>query len=94
MPPPAAHTPAFPVNGIDSGLDRATPPVIVTPLIETAGSLDAPKAPIVSTEPPPMIVAADPAPSRNTLLVIVTPPAKVPGPMVIVSPSCAALTAA
>ena len=50
---------------------------------------------MVSTEPPPrMLVDAAPAPCRCKLVVIVTPPAKVPGPTVIVSPSCAALTAA
>ena len=39
-PPPAAKTPSWPVNGVDSGLDRVTPPVIVTPSIETVGSAD------------------------------------------------------
>jgi hypothetical protein len=63
------------VNGIDTGLDRVTPPVIVTPLIETVGSLDAPKLPTVITEPPPlMIVAPAPAPTNLTLLSIVKPP--------------------
>src|SRR5215469_8293533 len=47
-PPPAAHTPSFPQTGTDIGLDRARPPVIVTPLIDTTGSPEAPKAPIVS----------------------------------------------
>jgi hypothetical protein len=94
-PPPAANAPSTPVNGTDSGLDRVTPPVMVTLLIDTVGSLDAPKVPMVSTGPPPRImVAADPAPRSWTLVVMVTPPAKVPGPMVIVSPSWAALTAA
>ena len=41
-----------------------------------------------------MIVLFDPAPIRLTLTSIVTPPAKVPGATVIVSPSWAALTAA
>src|SRR5580704_11090486 len=58
IPPPAAQTPAFPVNGIDSGLDRATPPVIVIPLIDTVGSLDAPNMPIVSTCLPPRMRVA------------------------------------
>ena len=35
MPPPAAQTPALPNSGTDTGLDRASPPVTVTPLIET-----------------------------------------------------------
>ena len=62
--------------GIDSGLDRATPPVIVTPEIETVGSVNAPKAPIVSTDPPPRItVELAPAPTSLTLTSIVTPPA-------------------
>src|SRR6266511_3937815 len=39
-PPPSANTPSWPTNGIDSGLERVTPPVIVTPSIETVGSLD------------------------------------------------------
>jgi hypothetical protein len=42
MPAPSAMTPASPSNGIDTGLDRAAPPVIVTPEIETVGSVDAP----------------------------------------------------
>src|SRR4029079_18333852 len=37
-PPPAAKTPSCPVNGVDSGLDRVTPWVIVTPSIETGVS--------------------------------------------------------
>ena len=41
-PPPRAITPSSPVNGTDSGLDRATPPVMVTPEIETVGSAEAP----------------------------------------------------
>jgi hypothetical protein len=43
MPPPAAHCPATPKNAdcVDAGLDRATPPVIVTPEIDTVGSVDA-----------------------------------------------------
>ena len=41
-PPPVAYTLSAPVNGIDSGLDRVIPPVMVTPLIDTVGSLDAP----------------------------------------------------
>src|SRR5436309_698684 len=54
-PPPAANTPSCPTNGVDSGLDRVMPPVIVTPSMETVGSVDSPKAPIVSTGPPPLI---------------------------------------
>src|SRR5213078_192033 len=61
-PPPSAITPSSPTNRVDSGLDRATPPVIVTPSIETVGSLDAPKMPIVSTEPPPLMIV-DSAPA-------------------------------
>src|SRR5216684_1951603 len=68
MPPPAAQTPALPVHGTDSGLERVTPPVTVTPSIETVGSLAAPKVPIVRTGPPPlMIVRPGPAPVRLTL---------------------------
>src|SRR5215472_10353561 len=48
-PPPAAHRPGTPKTRSDTGLERATPPVIVTPLTDTAGSLEAPKAPMVST---------------------------------------------
>src|SRR6266511_1847239 len=54
-PPPSANTPSWPVNGIDSGLERVRPPVIVTPSTETVGSLEAPKVPIVRTGPPPLI---------------------------------------
>src|SRR6516165_85151 len=94
-PPPRAITPSSPVRGADSGLDRATPPVMVTPEIETVGSVDAPKTPIVSTEPPPRsTVEPAPAPVIFTLTSIVTPPAYVPGAMVIVSPLRAAPTAA
>src|SRR5512142_337625 len=68
MPPPAAQTPSFPVHGIDSGLERVTPPVIVTPSTETVGSLDAKIRPIVMTGPPPlMIVRPGPAPASFTL---------------------------
>ena len=78
-----------------SGKESLTPPVIVTPLNRHRrlgpGLLD----PIVTTGPPPlMIVFADPAPIRLTLTSIVTPPANVPGAIVIVSPSWAASTAA
>ena len=74
-PPPAAKTPSWPVNGVDSGLDRVMPPVIVTPSIETVGSDEAPNSPIVSTGPPPlMIVRLAPAPTSLTLTSIVTPP--------------------
>src|SRR5712691_9536750 len=94
MPPPAANTPSWPVNGIDSGLERVTPPVIVTPSIETVGSLEAPKVPIVRTGPPPlMIVWAEPAPASLTLLSIVKPPSYVPAAIAIVSPLCAAASA-
>jgi hypothetical protein len=76
IPPPSAKTPSSPVNGLDCGLDLVTPPAIVMPWIDTVGSLDAPKVPIVSTGPPPRIVVeADPAPTSFTLVSIVTPPA-------------------
>jgi hypothetical protein len=76
MPPPAAQTPSFPLHGIDSGLDRLTPPVIVTPSIETVGSLAAKILPTVITGPPPlMIVRPGPAPAILTLRSIVNPPA-------------------
>ena len=42
IPPPVAHTPGIPKKGIDSGLVCARPPVIVTPLIATVGSVVAP----------------------------------------------------
>ena len=51
--------------------------------------------PIVSTGPPPEILVAEgPAPIRSTLRSIVTPPANLPGPILIVSPASAAFTAA
>ncbi len=72
-----------------------TPPVIVTPLIETVGSVEPLVTPIVITGPPPrMIVAAAPEPTSRTLLAIVIPPENVPSPIRILSPSCAASTAA
>ena len=74
-PPPMAHTPATPKIGTDSGLERAIPPVIVTPLIDTTGSRVAPKAPIVSTwRPPRMIVDDAPEPWILRLVAILTPP--------------------
>ena len=89
-PPPAVKKP---VPNCDSGFESLKPPVIVTRLIETV-RLAVP-SPIVITGPPPSIVVA-PAdtPTRLTLLSIVIPPANVPGPSPIVSPSCAASTAA
>src|SRR5215831_7291920 len=93
-PPPSAITPSSPANGVDSGLERVTPPVIVMPSMDTVGSLNAPNVPIVSTGPPPrMVVNPAPAPTTSTLASIVTPPAYVPGPIRIVSPLCAAATA-
>jgi hypothetical protein len=69
--------------------------VIVTPLIDTVGSVGAPSVPIVSTGPPPLItVAAAAAPRRVSDFGIAIPPAKVPGPTVTVAPSGAASTAA
>src|SRR5262245_56653901 len=74
--PPAAHTPSLPVHGTDSGLVRVSPPVIVTPSIETVGSLAAKISPIVITGPPPlMVVRPGPAPASLTLTSIVKPPA-------------------
>src|SRR5439155_9245969 len=78
-----------------SGTEELTPPVIVTPLIAIVGSVGANSFPSVSTGAPPlMVVAPAPAPRTSTLTSIVTPPANVPGPIVTVSPSWAALTAA
>src|SRR3954469_7512767 len=86
MPPP------LPLDG--SRLPIASPPVTVTPRIVTVGSLAAPATPIVSTGPPPLIVVElGPAPTILTLTSIVTPPAYVPGPSLIVSPACAAARA-
>src|SRR6266516_4357680 len=86
IPPPR------PLDGVR--LPIATPPVTVTPSIVTVGSLAASATPIVSTGPPPlMAVAPGPAPASLTLTSIVTPPAYVPGPIVIVSPLWAAARA-
>ena len=82
------------MNGVDIGLDREAPPVIVTPSIDAVGSLEAPNVPIVSTGPPPLIVVRpDPAPRSLTFLSIVKPPAYVPVPIEIVSPFFAAASA-
>ena len=71
------------------------PPVIVTRLIETVGAVAPEKSPIVTTGPPPlMIVAAAETPTRLRLFAIMIPPANVPEPIWIVSPSWAAFTAA
>jgi hypothetical protein len=84
MPPPVAKPAA-----------SFMPPVIVTRLIATCRSLAPSNAPMVMTGPPPlMIVAPEDMPTRSTLFKIVIPPANVPGPILIVSPSCAASTAA
>ena len=53
--------------------------MILTPLIETVGSLVALNVPIVITGPPPlMVVEVAPAPARFKLLSIVRPPLYVP----------------
>ena len=63
--------------------------------IEIVGCVGAPSIPSVSTGPPPwMIVFPAPSPTRSTLFPTVTPPAKVPRPILTVSPSLAASTAA
>jgi hypothetical protein len=68
--------------------------VTATPEIVTVSSEVPRKSPIVTTGPPPLItVAFAPAPTRSTLLSIVMPPAKLPGPTLIVSPSSAASSA-
>src|SRR5262245_39736321 len=91
-PPPAAKNPA-PAG--DSGLESLNPPVIVIPRINTVGGSGARRSPIVITGPPPtMRVAASDTPTRLTLFVMVIPPANVPGPIRIVSPSRAASSAA
>src|SRR5262245_33647316 len=89
-----------PGNGIDTPPPAATPcsstspPVIVMRLIETVG-WGPMNAPIVMSGPPPwMVVAPAALPTRSMLFRIVIPPANVPGPTAIVSPSWAALTAA
>src|SRR5580692_7549400 len=83
IPPPAAHRPSSPKIAVDPGLVWAMPPVMVTPRIETVGSLEARTSPIVSTlvvnpsastPPPLMIVALGPAPTICTLTSTVTPP--------------------
>ena len=60
---------------------------------DTVGALAV--EPIVTTGPPPLILVAGAAmPTRFTFLVIVIPPAYVPGKTRIVAPSGAAFTAA
>ena len=62
-----------------SGAESLTPPVIVTPRIETVRNSGSGSRKIVSTGPPPaMTVEWAPAPTSATLLSIVTPPANVP----------------
>jgi hypothetical protein len=69
------------------------PPVMVRSDSVTVGV--AVVDPIVITGPPPeILVAAAPTPIRLTLRSIVTPPANLPDPILIVSPSLAAFTAA
>src|SRR5438445_13112491 len=77
IPPPTAITPG-PTNA-SAKLECVTPPVMVTPLIETVGSPAALKVPIVITGPLPVIVVAPaPAPLRLRFLSIVKPPLQVP----------------
>src|SRR6184192_4296911 len=95
MPPPSAITLSLPTHAFDSGLVVVTPPVIVTPLMLTVGSVGARKAPMVTTGPPPRIVVEfGPAPVIWRLRSITIPPANVPDPMRIVVRSPAALIAA
>src|SRR5215467_8872019 len=71
-PPPNADSWQWPT---DPGVERVTPPVMVTASIETVGSVVAPKDPIVITGPPPlMAVEPAPAPTIFTLTPIVKPP--------------------
>src|SRR5262245_44420402 len=78
-----------------SGCESLTPPVIVRPLIETVSPAASCSRKMVRTGPPPdTTLAFEPAPTMATLLSIVTPPANVPFPTWIVSPSCDAATAA
>jgi hypothetical protein len=94
IPPPEANAPVTPVNLTANGLVRDTPPVIVTPDMETVGCAPSPSIPIVSTGPPPRITVVPlPDPTRVTLVVIVSPPVYTPGPILIVSPSRAATSA-
>src|SRR5215213_11148070 len=75
IPPPSAKIPSWPAKAVDSGLERATPPVIVTPSMETVGSVVAPKDPIVApVTPPRMMLAPAPAPTSLTLISMVNPP--------------------
>ena len=86
MPPPNVTS--------GSGCALLTPPVIVTPSIETFRASGAVARKIVTTGPPPlMTVLSAPAPWTWMLLSIVMPPENVPGAIAIVSPSCAAATA-
>src|SRR6266567_5052781 len=90
-PPPNAESWQWPT---DSGVERVTPPVMVTASIETIGSVVAPKDPIVITGPPPlMAVETAPAPTIFTLTPIVKPPRYVPAATWIVSPLWAAAIA-
>src|SRR5437667_12854274 len=63
IPPPSAIT-LSPTNAA-AKLECVTPPVIVTPRIETAGSLAAKASPIVITGPPPLTIVR-PAPAPTT----------------------------
>src|SRR6476620_3456807 len=87
IPPPEANAPVTTVNLAANGLVRDTPPVMVTPDMETVGRAASPNVPIVSTGPPPRITVVPlPDPARVTLVVIVSPPVYTPGPILILSP--------
>jgi len=58
IPPPEANAPVTTVNLAANGLVRDTPPVMVTPDMETVGRAASPNVPIVITGPPPRIVVA------------------------------------
>src|SRR5215210_727893 len=93
--PPAAAGISIPPPLLTAPMLVWTPPVIVTPAIETVGSVMAPRTPIVSTGCPPLrIVFADPAPMIFTLTRTVAPPGNVPAASRIVSPRFALLRAA
>jgi hypothetical protein len=87
--PAAGTTERPPPCGMkDTGETVFEPPVIVTALMLTVGSELAFGSPIVTTGPPPsMMVFPAPAPMSDTLTLIVIPPEKGPGPILMTSPS-------
>jgi hypothetical protein len=83
---PGMTTPPPSATHVSPPLPVVSPPVIVTPPIDTVGAARPERSPIITTGPPPRMIVDDaPAPNNWTLFAISMPPANVPAPIRIVS---------